>query len=123
MKSLQARGQHLLLPKPKSCLPSKACKHSCSLSDSTYVACGEAASALYTMVLLQVHQAKALKDLHRGGHDPEVLKVLRKATDLMQQALKVTARSLGNVIFTLVVQEHHLWLCLADLRVAARLSF
>ncbi len=37
-----------------------------------YQACGEAASALYAMALLQVHQAKALRDLHEGGHDPQV---------------------------------------------------
>ncbi len=24
------------------------------------------------MALLQVHQAKALRDLHKGGHDPQV---------------------------------------------------
>lgn len=36
-------------------------------------ACGDTASALHAMMLLQVHQAKALKDLHEG-EDPEVLK-------------------------------------------------
>ncbi len=52
------------------CLPSWACKYSSSLTGSVYRACGEAASALHAMALLQVHQAK---DLHEGGHDLAVL--------------------------------------------------
>ncbi len=51
------------------CLPSRACKYSSGLTGSAYRACGEAASALHAMALLQVHQAKALRDLHEGGHD------------------------------------------------------
>ncbi len=50
------------------CLPSRACKYSSGLTGSAYRACGEAASALHAMALLQVHQAKALKDLHKGCH-------------------------------------------------------
>ncbi len=34
------------------------------------------------MALLQVHQVKALRNLHEGGHDPQVLQELRAATDL-----------------------------------------
>lgn len=49
------------------CLPSRACKHLSDLIGKAYKACGEATSA---MALLQVHQAKARKDLHEGGHDP-----------------------------------------------------
>ncbi len=40
------------------CLPSRACKYSSGLTGSAYRACGEAASALHAMALLQVHQAK-----------------------------------------------------------------
>ncbi len=47
-------------------LPSRACRHSSALTGSAYAACGEAASALHAMALLQVHQAKALRDLHEG---------------------------------------------------------
>ncbi len=57
------------------CLPSRACV-------SPYRACGEAASALHAMALLQVHQAKALRDLHKSGHDLAVLHELRAATDI-----------------------------------------
>ncbi len=86
------------------------------LTGSAYAACGEAASALHAMALLQVHQAKALRDLHEGGHDPGVLSELRTATDLALRATKVTARSLGRAMSTMVVQELHLWLCLADMK-------
>lgn len=49
------------------CLPSQACKYSSSLTGNAYRACGEAASTLHAMPLLQVHQAKTLKDLHKRG--------------------------------------------------------
>ncbi len=68
------------------------------------------------MALLQVHQAKALKQLHEGDAEPSVLQELRTATDLVLRATKVTARALGQTMSTLVVQECHLWLTLADMR-------
>ncbi|KAL0180341.1 hypothetical protein M9458_025783, partial [Cirrhinus mrigala] len=93
------------------------------LTASAYAACGEAASALHAMTLLQVHQAKALKDLYEGGHDLEVLKELRTATDLTLRATKVTMSSLGHAMSNLVVQECHLWLCLADMMDADKVRF
>ncbi len=75
------------------------------------------------MALLQVHQAKALRDLHEGGHDPGVLSELRTATDLALRATKVTARSLGRAMSTMVVQERHLWLCLADMKEVDKARF
>ncbi len=68
------------------------------------------------MALLQVHQAKALKQLHEGGADPGVLQELRTATDLALMATEVTARALGQTMSTLVVQDRHLWLTLVDMR-------
>ncbi len=53
--------------------------------------------------------------MHESGHDPEVLKELRSAPDLAPRLTKVMARSLGCAMSTLVVQEHHLWLCLVDI--------
>ncbi len=97
-------------------LPSRACKFSSALTAKAYGAAGQAASALHAMALLQVHQAKALKQLHEGDADPGVLQELRTATDLAQRATKVTARALGQTMSTLVVQERHLWLTLADMR-------
>ncbi len=97
-------------------LPSRACKFSSTLTAKAYGAAGQAASALQAMALLQVHQAKALKQLHEGDADPGVLQELRTATDLALRATKVTARALGQTMSTLVVQERHLWLTLADMR-------
>ncbi len=105
------------------CLPSRACKYSSGLTGSAYRACGEAASALHAMALLQVHQAKALRDLHEGGHDLAVLHELRAATDLALWATKVTAQSLGRAMSTLVVQERHLWLCLTDMKEQEKVQF
>ncbi len=104
-------------------LPSWACKHSSDLTGRAYQACGQAASALHAMELLQVHQAKALRDLHEGGHDPQVHHKLCAATDLALRATKVTARAVGRAMSTLVVQERHLWLCLADMRDTDKVRF
>ncbi len=97
-------------------LPSRACKFSSALTAKAYGAAGQATSALHAMALLQVHQAKALKQLHEDDADPGVLQELRTATDLALRATKVTARALGQTMSTLVVQERHLWLTLADMR-------
>ncbi len=97
-------------------LPSRACKFSSALTAKAYGAAGQAASALHAMALLQVHQAKALKQLHEGDADPGVLQELRTATDLALRATKVMARALGQTMSTLVVHERHLWLTLADMR-------
>ncbi len=98
------------------CFPSRACLYSSGLTGSAYRACGEVASALRAMALLQVHQAKALKDLHVGGHNLVVLHELHAVTDLALRVTKVTAQSLGHVMSMLVVQECHLWLCFTDMK-------
>lgn len=41
----------------------------CSMVSRAYTAAGHAAPALHAMAILQVHQAKALKDINEGGHD------------------------------------------------------
>ncbi len=63
---------------------------------SAYRACGEAASPLRAMALLQVHQAKAMKDLHESGHDLAVLHELRAVTDL---TLRATVSGRGRPIW------------------------
>ncbi len=68
------------------------------------------------MALLRVHQAKVLKQLHKAGADPGVMQELRTATDLAPRVTKVTAWALGQMMSTLVVQERHQWLTLADMR-------
>ncbi len=89
---------------------------SLDLTGRAYQVCGEAASDLHAIALLQVHQAKALRDLHEGGHDPQVPQELFATTDLVLRATKVTAWSVGHAMSILMVQERHLWLCLADMR-------
>ncbi|KAL0194501.1 hypothetical protein M9458_008073, partial [Cirrhinus mrigala] len=91
-------------------LPSRACKFSSALVAKAYVASGQAVSALHAMAILQVYQAKVLKDLHEGVPDPELLHELRSATDYALRATKVTAQALGRAMSTMVVQERHLWL-------------
>ncbi len=53
----------------------------------------------WTLVLLQVYQAKALKELHEGSSDPWVMQKLHTAADLTE----ATARSLGQAMSNLVV--------------------
>ncbi len=97
-------------------LPSKACKLTAALAVKAYSAAGQAASALHAMAILQVHQAKALKQVHEGSTDPGLMQELRTATDFALRATKVTARSLGKAMSTMVVQERHLWLNLAEMK-------
>ncbi len=68
------------------------------------------------MAILQVHQAKALKQVHEGSTDPGLMQELRTATDFALRATKVTARSLGKAMSTMVAQERHLWLNLAEMK-------
>ncbi len=68
------------------------------------------------MAILQVHQAKALKQVHEGSTDPGLMQELRTATDFALRATKVTVRSLGKAMSTMVVQERHLWLNLVEMK-------
>ncbi|KAI2644460.1 Protein P [Labeo rohita] len=104
-------------------LPSRACKFSSALVAKAYAASGQAASALHAMAILQVYQAKVLKDLHEGVPDPELLHELRSTTDYALRATKVTAQALGRAMSTMVVQERHLWLNLAEMRDAKKARF
>ncbi len=104
-------------------LPSKACKLTAALAAKAYSAAGQAASALHAMVILQVHQAKALKQVHEGSTDPGLMQELRTATDFALRATKVTARSLRKAMSTMVVQERHLWLNLAEMKDADKARF
>ncbi len=75
------------------------------------------------MAILQFHQAKALKQVHEGSTDPGLMQELRTATDFALRATKVTARSLGKAMSTMVVQERHLWLNLAEMKDADKARF
>ncbi len=82
-------------------LLSRACKFSLSLVDKLRPPCTPWPS-------LRVYQAKALKELHEGGPNQEVLQELCLATDYALWVTKVTAQALGRAMSTLVVQECHL---------------
>ncbi|KAL0165441.1 hypothetical protein M9458_041194, partial [Cirrhinus mrigala] len=82
-------------------------------SRAAYHAAGQAATAPHAMATLQVYQAQALKHLHEGGPDQGAMQELRATTAL--RATKVMARSLGQVMSTVVVQERHQWLTLAQM--------
>ncbi len=97
-------------------LPSKACKLTAALAAKAYSPAGQAASALHAMAILQFHQAKALKQVHEGSTDPGLMQELRTVTDFAPRATKVTAQSLGKAMSTMVVQERHLWLNLAEMK-------
>ncbi len=98
----------------KPCLLFRACRYSSGLI--RWGLCGLWRCCLHLMLrrYCRFFRLKALRDMHGGGYDPEVLKELRTAPDLAPQATKVMARSLGHAMSTLVVQERHLWLCLVD---------
>ncbi|KAI2650818.1 Transposon Ty3-G Gag-Pol polyprotein [Labeo rohita] len=104
-------------------LPSRACKFSSAQVAKAFAASGQAASALHAMAILQVYQAKVLKDLHEGVPDPELLHEPRSVTDYALRATKVTAQALGRAMSTMVVQERHLWLNLAEMRDAEKARF
>ncbi|KAL0172912.1 hypothetical protein M9458_033223, partial [Cirrhinus mrigala] len=104
-------------------LPSRACKFSSALVAKAYAASGQAVSTLRAMAILQVYQAKVLKDLHEGVPDPELLQELCSATDYALQATKVMAQALGRAMSTMVVQERHLWLNLAEMQDAEKVRF
>ena len=104
-------------------LPSRACKASSALVGKAYAASGQAASALHAMAVLQVYQAKVLSELHEGVPKPELLQDLRSATDYALRATKVTAQALGRAMSTMVVQERHLWLNLAEMKDAEKVRF
>ncbi len=99
----------------KPCLLFRACRYSSGLIRRGL--CGLWRCCLHLMLrhYCRFFRLKALRDMHGGGYDPEVLKELRTAPDLAPRVMKVMARSLGRAMSTLVVQERHLWLCLVDI--------
>ncbi len=99
----------------KPCLLFRACRYSSGLIRRGL--CGLWRCCLHLMLrrYCRFFRLKALRDMHGGGYDPEVLKELRTTPDLVPRATKVMARSLGRAMSTLVVQERHLWLCLVDI--------
>uniref|UniRef100_A0A671RJ93 Kinesin-like protein n=1 Tax=Sinocyclocheilus anshuiensis TaxID=1608454 RepID=A0A671RJ93_9TELE len=63
---------------------SKPCRSTSALAGRAYTSAGQAASALHSMAVLQVFQAKILAS-SESGLDPATLRDLRSATDLAQK--------------------------------------
>lgn len=51
---------------------------------------GQTASTLHVMAILQVHQAKALKELHEGSFEKGLMQELHTTTSFTLQATKLT---------------------------------
>ncbi len=86
----------------KPCLLFRACRYSSGLIRRGL--CGLWRCCLHLTILhyCRFFRLKALRDMHGGGHDPEVLKELRTAPDLVPRATKFMAWSLGRTMSTLV---------------------
>ncbi|KAI2664125.1 ORF V: Enzymatic polyprotein [Labeo rohita] len=119
---------HLCLPtaigwKTKASHPSKPCRTASALAGRAYTSAGQAASALHSMAILQVFQAKLLAQSDRSALDPATLTELRSATDLALRATKATAQAIGRSMANLVVLERHLWLMLTEIKDADKVPF
>ncbi len=109
--------------KAKASHPSKPCRTASALAGRSYASAGQAASALHSMAVLQVYQAKLLSAVDESEPDPATLRELRSATDLALRATKTTAQAIGRSMASLVVLERHLWLTLTEIKDADRVSF
>ncbi len=74
--------------KAKASHPSKPCRTTSALAGRSYASAGQAASALHSMAVLQVYQAKLLSAIDESEPDPATLRELRSATDLALRATK-----------------------------------
>ncbi|KAL0152981.1 hypothetical protein M9458_051713, partial [Cirrhinus mrigala] len=109
--------------KTKASHPSKPCRTTSALAGRAYTSAGQAASALHSMAILQVFQAKLLAQSDKSALDPATLTELRSATDLALRATKATAQAIGRSMDSLVVLERHLWLTLTEIKDADKVPF
>ncbi|ROI48126.1 hypothetical protein DPX16_0815 [Anabarilius grahami] len=124
----EAVAAHLCPPaavgwKWKRALPSKPCRTTSTLAGRAYTSAGQAASALHTMAIFQVFQAKLLRSLDESGVDEPAFRDLRSATDLALRATKATAQAIGHSMASLVVLERHLWLNLTEIKDLDKTAF
>ncbi len=84
----------------KPCLLFWACRYSSGLIQRGLCGLWRCCLHLTLRRYCMFFRLKALRDMHGGGHDPEVLKELRTAPDLAPRAIKVMARSLGRAMST-----------------------
>lgn len=67
-----------------------------ALAGRAYSAAGQAGSALYTMAVLQVFQAKLLQAMDQPCPDPTAFRQLGSVTDLALCTIKITAQAIGQ---------------------------
>ncbi|KAL1279879.1 hypothetical protein QQF64_014479, partial [Cirrhinus molitorella] len=103
--------------------PSIPCRTTSALAGRAYTSAGQAASALHSMAVLQVYQAKLLRALDESGPDQSSFKDLRSATDLALRATKMTAQAISRSMASLVVLKRHLWLNLTEIKDADKVPF
>ena len=93
------------------------------MAGRAYTSAGQAASALHTMAILQVFQAKLLRSLDESSPSEPAFHDLRSATDLALRATKATAQAIGRSMANLVVLERHLWLNLTEIKESDKVAF
>ncbi len=76
--------------KAKAAHLSKSCRTTAALAGCSYALAGQAASALHSMAVLQIFQAKLLYSMDGSEPDPATLRELRSATDLALCATKTS---------------------------------
>ncbi len=108
--------------KARASHPSKPCRATSALAGHVYSAAGQAASALHTMAVLQVFQAKMLAN-EVAGLDSASLKDLRSMTDLALRATKATAQAIRRSMSSLIVLERHIWLTMTEMEEADKVPF
>ncbi len=108
--------------KARATHPSEPCRATSALTGCAYLVAGQAASALHSMAVLQVFQAKMLAS-EEAVLDSASLRDLRSETDLALRATKATAQAIGHLMSSLIVLEHHLWLMMTEMKEADNVPF
>ncbi|ROJ42279.1 hypothetical protein DPX16_1720 [Anabarilius grahami] len=124
----EAVAAHLCPPaavgwKAKRSLPSKPCRTTSALAGRAYSSAGQAASALHSMAIFQVFQAKLLRSMDESGVEESAFRDLRSATDLALRATKAATQAIGRSMASLVVLERHLWLNLTEIKEQDKTAF
>ncbi len=86
--------------KARASHPSKPCRATSALAGCAYSVAGQAASALHSMAVLQVFQAKMLAN-EEASLDSASLRDLRSTTDLALCTTKATAQVIGHSMSSL----------------------
>ncbi len=81
--------------KAKATHPSKPCRTTSALAGRAYSSAGQAASALHSMAVLQVFQAKLLRSME-SSLNPAAFNELRSVTDLALRTTKMTDQAIGR---------------------------